>query len=328
MEQKEGEKKKIRKARVQVEPKKGPTFQKEEGGMDYNIWYHSHIGHKRDRFGVELEGAKTRCNISKDSGWSIGCSQKDPYFCLYFARGCCTNGSECKFMHRLPTKQDEARIPITKDVFGRDKFSTDREDMSGVGNFNRDSKTLYITNLKNISGLDMNECITRHFKEWGRLEYVRVFQERCYAFIKYELRLCAEFAKEAMSNQSLDNQEIISIKWSQDDPNPMSQTKDLIDKRQKIIKNLEDKGIQIKEQSFQYPKDYKIEEGEKKEEKKEEKEEKEQDLDYNHYIHKTFKEQKLLERKQLEIEEKQNQEKQNLNSLVCEPYPNTDNQYN
>ena len=33
------------------------------------------------------------------------------------------------------------------DVFGREKFRDDKEDMSGVGSFNRDCRTLYVGGL-------------------------------------------------------------------------------------------------------------------------------------------------------------------------------------
>jgi len=40
------------------------------------------------------------------------------------------------------------------------------------------------------------------------------------AFVTYTSRHSAEFAKEAMSNQSLDNNEMINVRWATDDPNP------------------------------------------------------------------------------------------------------------
>ena len=40
--------------------------------------------------------------------------------------------------------------------------------------------------------------------------------------MRYERRCCAEFAKEALNLQSLDNNEIINIRWAVEDPNPKS----------------------------------------------------------------------------------------------------------
>jgi len=39
------------------------------------------------------------------------------------------------------------------------------------------------------------------------------------AFVRYKHRACAEFAKESMIGQSLDNAEILDIRWAIDDPN-------------------------------------------------------------------------------------------------------------
>eukprot|EP01080_Neovahlkampfia_damariscottae_P007400 gene7400-11724_t len=339
-------KRKVRKARVQVEKDKGPVFQREEGGQDYNIWYHKHIGSKRERFGVELEKSATRTNISKDSGWSIGCSQKDPYFCLFFAKGECSQGPDCKFMHRLPTKQDEERIPITKDVFGRDKYAVDREDMMGVGSFNRECKTLYVVNLKNLPGNELDESLKKHFKEFGKLEFIRSFPEKCFAFIKYELRLCAEFAKEAMNLQSLDNGEVIQVKWSQDDVNPMVQSSENLAKRQKLMDKIEQKGIDIKDLPFNYPQNYKpsdtklpenLEEIKKKFGEQIQMNQEFQNytqvskgtdnLDYNNYVHSTFKDAKLREKKREAEQEAFNQQSKMINSKVSAPYPDTDKQY-
>ena len=339
-------KKKVRKARVQLEKDKGPVFQREEGGQDYNIWYHKHIGTKRERFGIEHKKSETRVNIAKDSGWSVGCSQKDPYFCLFFAKGECSQGADCKFMHRLPTKQDEERIPITKDVFGRDKYAVDREDMQGVGSFNRECKTLYITHLKNLPGNALEESLKKHFKEFGKLEFIRPFPEKCFAFLKYELRLCAEFAKEAMQLQTLDNNEVLSVKWAQEDINPMVQSSENLAKRQKLMEKIEQKGIDIKDLPFNYPQNYKpsdtklpenLEEikknfGDQMEMNKEfqnytKTTTTDDNLGYDHYIHSKFKDAKLKE-KQKEIEQMTfNNQSKLIDSKVAEPYPDTDKQY-
>ena len=41
------------------------------------------------------------------------------------------------------------------------------------------------------------------------------------AFVRYRNRCSAEFAKEAMFGQSLDNNEILLVKWANDDPNSL-----------------------------------------------------------------------------------------------------------
>ena len=42
------------------------------------------------------------------------------------------------------------------------------------------------------------------------------------AFVRYRYRANAEFAKVAMANQSLDNKEVINVRWAMDDPNPVA----------------------------------------------------------------------------------------------------------
>lgn len=86
-------------------------------------------------------------------------------------------------------------------------------------------------------------AVIRYFKEWGELEYVRVFAKRCYAFIKYKNRLCTEFCKEAMTNQSLDHDEVIGIRWATDDPNPVAAKRNALELHQKLIDKIEDQEI-------------------------------------------------------------------------------------
>lgn len=51
---------------------------------------------------------------------------------------------------------------------------------------------------------------------------VKVLQYRSVAFVTYKSELHAQFAKEAMSCQSLDNDEILNVRWATEDPNPVS----------------------------------------------------------------------------------------------------------
>lgn len=48
---------------------------------------------------------------------------------------------------------------------------------------------------------------------------VRVLQHRSVAFVTYMSEYSAQFAKEAMACQSLDNDEILNVRWATDDPN-------------------------------------------------------------------------------------------------------------
>ena len=49
--------------------------------------------------------------------------------------------------------------------------STDREDMGGVGNFNRNCKTLYISGIKHAPGDNLEDILARHFGEWGEITH-------------------------------------------------------------------------------------------------------------------------------------------------------------
>lgn len=141
----------------------------------------------------------------------------------------------------LPDPEDAAAmnaVDSSKDCFARDKFADYRDDMGGVGSFNRQNRTLYVGRIKETgTGDETEEVVRRHFKEWGPIErsayfslfniepgadccLVRVLQYRSVAFVTYEHELHAQFAKEAMACQSLDNDEILNVRWATEDPNP------------------------------------------------------------------------------------------------------------
>lgn len=65
--------------------------------------------------------------------------------------------------------------------------------------------------------------VRRHFSEWGEIDRLRVLTGRSCAFVTYKYEANAQFAKEAMLNQSLDHDEIINVRWASDDPNPAAQ---------------------------------------------------------------------------------------------------------
>jgi hypothetical protein len=92
------------------------------------------------------------------------------YCCLFFARGCCPYGWECEYLHQLPDPST-ALPDSSKDCFARDKFADYRDDMGGVGSFNRQNRTLYIGRIKETgTGDETEEVIIRHCREWGAIE--------------------------------------------------------------------------------------------------------------------------------------------------------------
>lgn len=191
---------------------------------DYNIWYHRYVGYEY-RESRKDRGTLTRCVVARDTGRTRA-DDHSP-LCIHFAMGNCTKGHECPFRHKLPTDIDERRAGITHDVFGRERFKTDRDDMGGVGSFSRENRTLYVAGLKPDKPPKEYEPIMRkHFGEWGDLEYVRVLPMRGIGFVRYRLRTAAEFAKVAMADQSLDDEETLNVRWARVDPNPVAQAVD------------------------------------------------------------------------------------------------------
>lgn len=148
------------------------------------------------------------------------------FFCLYFARGLCTRGKNCEYLHRLPTVTDI--FPPNLDCFGRDKFSDYRDDMGGVGSFLRQNRTLYIGRISVTD--DIDELVATNFAEWGEIERTRVLNNRGVAFVTYLNESSAQFAKEAMAHQSLNGgdagDEVLNVRWATEDPNPLAQVRE------------------------------------------------------------------------------------------------------
>lgn len=66
---------------------------------------------------------------------------------------------------------DCQQIDNSKDIFGRARFSTYREDMKGVGSFAKETRAIYVSDYKlpnNDNGVtQMYETLLRHFSMWG-----------------------------------------------------------------------------------------------------------------------------------------------------------------
>ncbi|KAK4704339.1 hypothetical protein P7C70_g1874, partial [Phenoliferia sp. Uapishka_3] len=189
----------------------------EQSGQTFNVWYHKWAGgDKYDSYNVK-EKSQSRINIATDAGYTRADGGNNAYICLFFARGCCPYGSECSFLHRLPP--DQASLPdASLDVFGREKHADYRDDMGGVGSFTRQNRTLYIGRIK--EGRNTAETVEKHFEEFGDIERIKILQSRGVAFVTYVSELNAQFAKEAMMCQSLDEDEVINVRWATEDPNP------------------------------------------------------------------------------------------------------------
>ncbi|KAI6168178.1 hypothetical protein EDD17DRAFT_1532429 [Pisolithus thermaeus] len=215
-------KKPLKPARKQVQPGEVERKETPQTGKEYNIWYNKWAGGDREDNYSNKVKSQTRCNIKKDSGLTRANTTGNKYCCLFFARGCCPYGWECNYLHTLPDP-DNALPDSSKDCFAREKFADYRDDMGGVGSFNRQNRTLYIGRIKETGpGPETEEIVIRHFREWGEIEKIRVLQYRSVAFVTYKSEFNAQFAKEAMACQSLDNDEILNVRWATEDPNPVS----------------------------------------------------------------------------------------------------------
>jgi hypothetical protein len=71
-----------------------------------------------------------------------------------------------------PISETGSLVPDNaKDCFARDKFADYRDDMGGVGSFNRQNRTLYVGRIKETgNSQETEEVVTRHFKEWGTIK--------------------------------------------------------------------------------------------------------------------------------------------------------------
>ncbi|EIN09949.1 hypothetical protein PUNSTDRAFT_66970 [Punctularia strigosozonata HHB-11173 SS5] len=223
--------KKLKPARKQVKPGEVEKKEAPQTGKEYNIWYNKWAGGDREDSYSNKTKSQTRCNIKRDSGLTRANMTGMKYYCLFFARGCCPYGWECEYLHMLPDPSITALPDNSKDCFARDKFADYRDDMGGVGSFQRLNRTLYIGRIKEVgTGTETEAMVRRHFKEWGEITHIRVLQYRSVAFVTYASEFNAQFAKEAMACQSLDNDEILNVRWATEDPNPQSK----IDERKRL----------------------------------------------------------------------------------------------
>ena len=208
-----------------------------EGHYDYNIWYDKYLSdRKEDKSQI---ASLYKCNPELDTGYTRADIQEKQglaYFCLFFAKGYCGFGANCRYYHRIPTLEDCEYIENMKDIFGRPRHAIHKQDKSGVGVFTKECRTLFITNLKLLktgnTQKNMMKYIYLNFSTFGSVEDISLLYEKAAAFIKFAHRCQAEFAKEAMTGQCIIGSEVIMIKWAIDEELE-EKHKDQINKEQK-----------------------------------------------------------------------------------------------
>lgn len=92
-----------RPARKQLERSLADDCAYKEGDQDYNIWYDKFL---TDANVKDREAAPTRCDPDLDSGYTVGDTVDHSLLCIHFARGCCSLGHTCKFLHHIPSKKE------------------------------------------------------------------------------------------------------------------------------------------------------------------------------------------------------------------------------
>ena len=204
-----------RPARQQVEESKREIAYT-EGHYDYNIWYDKYLSDRTED--KEKIPAEYKCNPLLDTGYTRADKQQKKniaYFCLFFARGCCCEGVNCRYYHHVPTYEECQNIENSKDIFGRSRFATSLKDNGGIGLFTKNCRILYVTDMKKKEqDKEMVKLIYENFEKFGEIEDIQYLPLKASCYIKFSHRCYAEFAKEAMMKQSLVGEEILSITWA------------------------------------------------------------------------------------------------------------------
>ena len=117
----------------------------------------------------------------------------------------------------------------TYDIFHRPLYESHRQDMGGNGSFSSTHWGLYVGNITPYR--DTEEVLRRHFGEFGELESVTMPKGNgVIAFVNYTNKANAQFAREAMKSQPMDNpKEVLKVRWAHDDRNPRA-----VEKRARI----------------------------------------------------------------------------------------------
>ncbi|KAK1442548.1 pre-mRNA-splicing factor rbm22 like protein [Babesia gibsoni] len=217
-----------RPARRQIKEFEGNAYI--QGSEEYNIWYNKWSGERTNTVNgrATLMPAMYKCDPERDTGYTRGSGKNTlddagtKYCCLFFAKGCCTQGSKCNYLHRVPTLEDEFFLDTSVDIFGRERHAKHRDDMSGVGSFMEDTKTLFVgdvypDNAEYDPVENLKAVLMEEFGRFGKIADFNLVPAKGIAFVTYESRVIAEFAKVAMASQPLGNYSTaLNVKWAHD----------------------------------------------------------------------------------------------------------------
>lgn len=228
-----------RPARKQVQGVKKDTAYL-EGNYDYNIWYDKYITDKHNE--QERVATLYKCDPELDTGYTRAdlMEKHTSYFCVYFARGHCVEGAKCRYYHRVPQPEDLVYEENAKDVFGRTRHDTFKEDLSGIGCFKGSCRAISVCEMKvpentATPARDTVKMLYDEMAKWGEIENIKFVPQRAMANVRYTHRFYAEFAKEAMQDQSLGGSDVLDVKWCLEEDEDTAKEKE--DEQRRIMIN-------------------------------------------------------------------------------------------
>lgn len=112
----------------------------------------------------------------------------------------------------MPTHLDcEKEQDNVRDVFGRTRHASYKTDMTGLGSFNNECKTLFFSGFPVTREGDEDPIKTatkqiyKLFSPWGEIDDIHINQRSSsggnQVYVSFTHRYYAEFAREAMANQ-------------------------------------------------------------------------------------------------------------------------------
>ncbi len=171
----------------------------------YNIWHYKRPG--LDKETEDIVKNVFRCEPSEHVGATRADLAPPPMrFCLFFARGCCSKGSECEYLHRIPDKAHQAHIEESHDAFGRPRFGWRGAELT------TEVRTIRIDNLPS-NRPELANRLKYYTGMYGEVAEFSYIPSMNVCFVEYRCRAQAEFAKEALTGNNVGDDECLHVKW-------------------------------------------------------------------------------------------------------------------